>query len=683
MLSWAEAKNRFLAAVGEVRRLAGERQETASALARAAEPDAALVSLRQQAVDRREYASRLRAHRDELVQQSDGARDACLRAEAAVTRERTLLARAGEETGAADLRVRSASKLLHDHVGGKPGLLRRLWERNALHTWEGEGQSLASALNGADRSLAEAEARYRERAAVLSARQYDLNDAARARKEAQARLSRCEKEIRDAISAAGSADRAVRERQEAVRREVERLEQARARWAGTLPGDEWNADSDDRDAMEVREKSSPWMDEEFAVARSRAFLAALDLHRAVLTAEPDLMWNSLRAAVDVVNGDAPPGLSPDKVLAAWQVIFFVVPAISTTFASLPRMFAALGREALGWLFIDEAGQAAPQQAVGALWRSRRAVAVGDPLQLEPVVTLPWSGQKRLCRRFAVDPQWAPQNVSVQSVADRLNVYGTWLPAPGGQGYAWVGSPLRVHRRCDRLMFEVSNAIAYDGMMVNGVTRKSSFETIGKSMWLDVAARPSGPKWNPAEGRYVAATLGIITDRIRQQMGDELTGPAAELRDWAVTEESRKAEFDRRVTGSVFVISPFRDVVHELRALAADLLPPGARRQVGTVHTTQGKEADVVILVLGTAASQGGSREWAAKKPNLLNVAVTRARRRLVVIGDYHHWSGLENFEALARHDGGLLTVMDATKRRVAVPGNNRNSRSTPTAQPKA
>ena len=46
--------------------------------------------------------------------------------------------------------------------------------------------------------------------------------------------------------------------------------------------------------MERRERSSPWMDEDFAAARSRAFLAALDLHRAVLAAEPGLMRRAAR-----------------------------------------------------------------------------------------------------------------------------------------------------------------------------------------------------------------------------------------------------------------------------------------------------------------------------------------------------------------------------------------------------
>ena len=38
------------------------------------------------------------------------------------------------------------------------------------------------------------------------------------------------------------------------------------------------------------------------------------------------------------------------------------------------------------LVVDEAGQAQPQMALGALYRSRSAVIVGDPKQVEPVVT---------------------------------------------------------------------------------------------------------------------------------------------------------------------------------------------------------------------------------------------------------------------------------------------------------
>ena len=73
--------------------------------------------------------------------------------------------------------------------------------------------------------------------------------------------------------------------------------------------------------------------------------------------------------------------------AAWNWINMTIPVISSTFASFSRMCKNLGAETLGHLFIDEAGQALPQAAVGAIYRSRHVMVVGDPLQIKPVLTL--------------------------------------------------------------------------------------------------------------------------------------------------------------------------------------------------------------------------------------------------------------------------------------------------------
>lgn len=346
---------------------------------------------------------------------------------------------------------------------------------------------------------------------------------------------------------------------------------------------------------------------------------------------PRLGSQPLDAAMDVLCGDAPATIPPDAVLAAWRNLFLAVPVVSTTFASLDRMFARLGGEALGWLLIDEAGQAAPQSPVGALWRARRAVIVGDPLQLEPVVTLPHTGQQALRRAHGVDEEWLPSHMSAQRVADRLNPHGTYLPAPNGSGVVWVGSPLRVHRRCDQPMFDICNHIAYGGLMVNGVSR-GEYPIARRGVWVDVPAGADAQgKWNPAE----ADAANVIIHRLADRGLDLKTG--------------------------LFIVSPFRDVVTGLRA---NLCRAVNQDHVGTIHTTQGKEADVVLIVLG-AGGRPGARTWAAGSPNLLNVAVSRAKRRLFVVGDHAAWSGHRYFDVLARNVDRLTDDEQAAMRRAA------------------
>ena len=59
------------------------------------------------------------------------------------------------------------------------------------------------------------------------------------------------------------------------------------------------------------------------------------------------------------------------------------------------------------------------------------------------------------------------------------------------------------------------------------------------------------------------------------------------------------------------------------------------------------EADIVILVLGTDPQAPGARRWAAQRPNLLNVAVSRAKRRLFVIGNHELWHEQRFYGTLA------------------------------------
>ncbi|MFE3559410.1 DEAD/DEAH box helicase [Streptomyces sp. NPDC059193] len=317
---------------------------------------------------------------------------------------------------------------------------------------------------------------------------------------------------RDGVRATvGAAADRLRRSRESLERALATIEDgermlaaARARWEGFVPQDSWL--TDDR----ARELAAPWSDPEITEARTELFLAALELHRAFLRCTARTMYANLMAAMDAVAGAVPKTVPEVHLRAAWQSLFLVVPVVSTTFASLDRVFGRLGPEALGWLFVDEAGQATPQMAAGGIWRARRTVVVGDPLQLEPVVVLPWTAQRALGEDFGAAEEWAPGRTSVQQLADRANRYGTLLPAelPDGRHEVWVGAPLRVHRRCDDPMFSISNTIAYDGLMVQGIgaDARDPYAYRPSSSWVDVVSPQADGHWIPEEGRALRRVL---------------------------------------------------------------------------------------------------------------------------------------------------------------------------------
>lgn len=393
------------------------------------------------------------------------------------------------------------------------------------------------------------------------------------------------------------------------------------RFGAGYPGDRWNA--------EARELHAPWLDAKLDAARSELFLAALELHKDFLASNAARMKSGLHAAIDVVAGKYPRDLETEKIRAAWQLFFMVVPMVSTTFASANRLFGNIGREAIGWLLIDESGQASPQYAAGSIWRAKRVLAVGDPMQLEPVVTIPEKAQFDIAHTYGVSETWIPPKASVQTLADRVSPFGTYLPM--GDEEVWIGAPLRVHRRCDEPMFSLCNEIAYNGIMINGVDRQlgtpekpdpfdgphpddESRPRTASSFWADEEPSTPGSHLQAGEMTRVRGALGYLRS----------TGIAYE---------------------DIIAISPFRKVADALRKLTADY--PGLR--AGTIHTAQGREAQVVLLVLGGDPSKPGAKAWTARTPNLVNVAASRAQRRLYVIGDREAWIEHNYFRQLSEY----------------------------------
>jgi superfamily I DNA and/or RNA helicase len=94
---------------------------------------------------------------------------------------------------------------------------------------------------------------------------------------------------------------------------------------------------------------------------------------------------------------------------------------------------------------------------------------------------------------------------------------------------------------------------------------------------------------------------------------------------------------------VMVITPFVEVRRRLEQRARTYRLGAA----GTVNTAQGKQAEIVVIVLGGDPAKPRASSFAAEKPNFVNVAVSRAKRRLYVIGDHDAWSVRPHFNQLA------------------------------------
>jgi len=355
----------------------------------------------------------------------------------------------------------------------------------------------------------------------------------------------------------------------------------------------------------------PYSSERVNTLRSEIFLRSLELHEWAIRVNARKMSANLNAFINMISHKHPAAFKEEITAELWNTLFFFIPVVSVTLASFPRQLAKMGQGSIGWLLLDEAGQATPAAACGAIWRSQRCIIIGDTLQIQPVITLPAALGKLLQQMYLIkDDCWVPPDHSAQSLADRVTPWGTYIQL-GAEKATWTGIPLRAHRRCSEPMFSLSNTIAYNGQMVKVMADMPVDVLTGDSGWVDVG---TGTVY---EGHAIVEELEVLADLLAQ-----LTLYA----------------------GRIFVVSPFRSIAEICKRKHNDY----GHVECGTIHTFQGKEADVVILVLGTHPGDETARSWVASSPNMLNVAITRAQKRLYVIGNRRVWSRHAYFSYLAK-----------------------------------
>ncbi|TVT50504.1 MAG: AAA family ATPase [Denitromonas halophila] len=255
--------------------------------------------------------------------------------------------------------------------------------------------------------------------------------------------------------------------------------------------------------------------------------------------------------------------------------------------------------------IDEASQCDIASALPLLYRAKRSVIIGDPMQLRHISAVTRSKDADLQTKYGLLEERAAWMYSVNSLYD----------VAAGVARSEQIVNLRDHHRCHADIIEFSNRQFYGGKL-RVATRYDNLKR----------PRSGGPGvvWQDVKGKTVRPANGGA------QNAPEAKALVDALHDLLVT---------RGYEGTVGVVTPFRAQAQLIQSMVAQL--PGLGDVAGrsellidTVHRFQGDERDVMFF--SPVVSDGvppGALGFLRSNGNLFNVAITRARGQLHVVGD--------------------------------------------------
>ena len=260
-------------------------------------------------------------------------------------------------------------------------------------------------------------------------------------------------------------------------------------------------------------------------------------------------------------------------------------AISSSLPLKPAMFDVA--------IIDEASQCDIASCIPVLFRAKKAIIVGDDKQLPHLSFLEKAKEQSFLNQYGIDDKYQLMwRFRDNSMFDLANYYST------------TPVLLDEHFRSPSPIIGFSNQEFYGGkmkIMSPDLDNKNALELrIVKDGRVDYDATRNTP-----ECEEVVKTIQeiIINDKNNEK-------PV-----------------------SIGVISPFRaqvDLIKKaiLKVFDGDtILRHGI--DVGTAHTFQGDERDIMLLSWTFAPNSHSQSLIFAQKPNLFNVAITRARHKLI------------------------------------------------------
>lgn len=312
----------------------------------------------------------------------------------------------------------------------------------------------------------------------------------------------------------------------------------------------------------------------------------------------------------------------------WQRFAMLTPCFVSTFYMAPRFFSyskfiQVGPGQNPWeapplldfidlLIVDEAGQVSPEIGAATFALAKKALVVGDILQIEPVWNVPKKVDHANLHRYQVIKTLNDQAViedlygkgflcssgSIMRLAQNTSYYHLYPKQARGM-------LLTEHRRCFDEIISYCNKLAYDGLLElmkgranGGLLPPLQFVPVKGDSKISGTSRA-----NPEEALAIAKWI-------------------------ADHQEALIKHYRLPLKDIIAIVTPFTGQKFALRKAGINM----SGLTIGTVHALQGAERLVVLFSAAYGANDQDKNYFFDAGPNMLNVAVSRAKETFILFG---------------------------------------------------
>lgn len=344
--------------------------------------------------------------------------------------------------------------------------------------------------------------------------------------------------------------------------------------------------------------------------------------------------------------------TPNIMEKYWRQAAMLTPCFVMTCYQVPKYFKLFSRkgekaqfdtERIDLLIVDESGQVDTPVGIPNFALAKRALTVGDENQLPPVWSIDTETDCEEAQAFGISSlQWennlqkrgltASEKSSLMRAASFASnfTYGDNLP----------GLFLSEHFRCHKQIINYCNRLLYHDLLVpsrplkgyklSGIEAPFQFKVVPGSHDRPKGSSRENQIEAEAIARWIIDNFAFFFDLYNTQEPEE----------------------DKKVSAEnlIGVVTPFaaqaKTITKALKNLcfqsnSASKIPPDLWRKItiGTAHRLQGAERPVVLFSAVYGENSGG-QSFIDNNPELMNVAVSRAKDLFIVFAAKNRWNNL-------------------------------------------